>query len=163
MLPCVQAQQGLEIDTTGGQVTVPLPRALLLVLEVALGRAVLADRVHVRRLRTPVGAGVGGAGEVGGQDAVVAGAGLDEPEEARAEHGGGGDDELAAEGFDGGEGGLEFAAEDVGHGGAGGGDALEEEVVVVSHGGVVEDGGLAGLAGGHEGDGLGVLVLELGS
>ena len=107
--------------------------------------------------------GVGRTGEVGRQDSVVARAGLDKPEEAGAEHGGGGDDELAAEGFDGGEGGLEFFAEDVGHGGAFGGDALEEEVVVVGHGGVVEDGGFAGLAGGHESDSLGVLVLEFGS
>lgn len=110
-----------------------------------------------------MGARVGRAGEIGGQQAVVAGAGLDEPQEARAEHGGGGGDELAAQGVDGGEGGLELAAQVLGHGRAGGGDALEEEVVVVGHGGVVEDGGLVGFAGGHEEDGFHVAVFEIGA
>lgn len=103
------------------------------------------------------------SGEVSRQQAVVSRTGLDEPDESGAEHGGGGDDELEAEGLDGGEGGLELAAQLVGHGGALGGDALEEEVVVVGHGGVVEDGGLAGFAGRHEEDGLDVVGFELGA
>lgn len=36
-------------------------------------------------------------------------------------------------------------------------------MVVVRHGGVVEDGGLAGLASGKEADGFGIFVLEFGS
>lgn len=110
-----------------------------------------------------MGARVGRSGEVRGQQAVVAGASLDEPQEARAEHGGSGGDELAAQGVDGGEGGLELAAKVLGHGRAVGGDALEEEVVVVGHGGVVEDGGLVGFAGGHEEDGFHVAVFEVGA
>lgn len=110
-----------------------------------------------------MGAGVGRAGEVGRQQAVVVDAGLDEPDEAGAEHGRGGDDELAAQRLDGGEARLELGADRVGHGRARGRYALEEEVVVVRHGGVVEDGGLAGLAGREEADGLGVLVFEFGA
>lgn len=163
MLPCVQAQEGLQLDTAGGQLGLALLCALGLVAEVGPRGAVPAEGVHVGALGTPVGAGVGRAGEVGGQQAVVAGAGLDQPHEAGAKHGGGGDDELEAEGLDRGEGGLEIAAEGVGHLGSRGGDALEEEVVVVRHGGVVEDGGLVGLAGSHESNGLGIFVLELGA
>ncbi len=110
-----------------------------------------------------MGAWVGRPGQVGRQHLVVAGAGPDEPDEARAEHGRGGHCELAAERLDGGEGGFELGAQGVGHGGAVGGEAVEEEVVVVGHGGVVEDGGLAGLAGCEEGYCFCVLFFELGA
>lgn len=163
MLPRVQTQQRLEVDAAGRELAGPVAGAEDLVAEGLVGGAVLPDGVHVGALETPVGAGVRAAGEVGGQDAVVAGTRADEPDEARAEHGGGGDDELAAEGLDGGEAGLELLAQDVGHGRARGRDAVEEEVGVVCHGGPVEDGGLAGFSSGHEGDCLGVLVLELGA
>lgn len=148
VLPGVQAQQRLQLDTARGQVPCALAVSVDLVLEVGLGGAIATDGVHVCRLRAPVGSGVRRASEVGREDAEVTGAGFDEPDEAGAEHGGGGDDEFAAEGLDGGEGGLELVAEGVGHGCAGGRYALEEEVVVVCHGGVVEGGCLAGLAGG---------------
>lgn len=68
----------------------------------------MANSIHVDGLRSPVRSGVGGAGHVGGQKAVVAWTALDEPDEAGTEHGGGGDDKLAAEGLDGGEAGFEF-------------------------------------------------------
>lgn len=125
--------------------------------------AILAQGVHVSALGTPVSAGVGRTGEVGGQKTVVARPGLDKPEETRTKHGGGCDDEFSAEGLDGGKRSLEFATESIGHGGAGGGDTLEEEVVVVRHGGIVEDGGLVGLSGCHESNGLCVFILELGA
>ncbi len=63
---------------------------------------------HVDGLFAVVGAGEGGAGEVGVEDAEAAVAALvvafDEPGEAGAEEGGGGCDEGFAEGGDGGEG-----------------------------------------------------------
>lgn len=40
---------------------------------------------------------------------------------------------------------------------------VEEEVVVVRHGGVVEDVGELGVAGGGEDDGLCVFLLEVGA
>lgn len=44
-----------------------------------------------------------------------------------------------------------------------GGDAGEEELVVVGHGGVVEDVSLGGLTGGLDGDLLGCLAVMVGS
>lgn len=165
VLPGVEAQQRLKVDTAGGQVTGsrPVPRAKDAVTEVVAGSAALAGRVHVSLLGAPVGTWVGRAGEVGGQEAVVAGAGADEPDEARAEHGGGGEDELTAQGLDGGERKLKLGLEGVGHGGPRGCDAVEEEVGVVRHRGPIEDWGLVGLTGRHEGDGLCILVLKFGA
>lgn len=110
-----------------------------------------------------MGTGIRRAGEVGRQDAVLAGARLDEPDEAGAEHGGRGEDEFALQRLDGGEGRLELLLEDLGHGRAGRRDAIEEEVGVVGHGGVVEDGCLVGLAGRHQRNRLGVFIFELGA
>lgn len=163
MLPSIKTQQRLQLNTARGQIANPPPGTQRLVAVVLPRGPFVANGVHVRGLHPPVGARVRRASEIGGQQAVVAGAGLDEPQEARAEHGRGGGDELAAQGVDGGEGGLELAAQVLGHGRAGGGDALEEEVVVVGHGGVVEDGGLVGFAGGHEEDGFHVAVFEIGA
>lgn len=103
--------------------------------------------VHVLGLEAPVRAGIGRAGDVGGEQRKLALLGLDEPDEARPEHGVRGGDELAAQRLDGGEGGLHPLLEGRGHGGRGGGEGREEEVVVVRHGGVVEEGGHGGLAG----------------
>ena len=88
-----------------------------------------------------MGARVGGAGDVGREKRVLAVFGLDEPDETGAEHGVGGCDEFAAQGVDRGEGGFETALEGRGHGGGVGREGGEEEVVVVCHGGVVEEGG----------------------
>ena len=133
VLPGVEAQQGLELDAAGGQLTGALLVGEDLVAEVRAGGTAVAERVHVDRLGAPVGARVRRAGEVGGQQAVVAGPGADEPDEAGAEHGGRSKDELAAEGLHGREGGLELLAQDVGDRGRLRGDAVEEEVVVVGH------------------------------
>jgi len=124
---------------------------------------VLTRGVHIGVLTTPVSRGIGGTGEVGGEDGELGRGGLDEPDEAGAEHCRGGGDEFAAEGLDAAEGALEIAAEVGGHGVRVGGKVLEEEVVVVGHGGVVEDGGLGGLAGRGDEGRVGVLLLEFGA
>lgn len=87
-----------------------------------------------------MGAWVRGAGDVGGEERELAVLGLDEPDEAGAEHGVGGGDEFGAEGVDRGEGGFESALKGGGHGGRVGREGGEKEVVVVRHGGVVEEG-----------------------
>ncbi len=88
-------------------------------------------RGQISSLLSVVGAGVRRAGEVGGEDAEVQVSGgvveggehgaeglvgggvvhLDEPDEAGAEHGGGGGEEGGFEGGDGGEGGGEGCGE----------------------------------------------------
>lgn len=163
MLPGVETQQWLQLDATRRKLGGPPFIARNLVAHVALGRALIADGVHVSGLGAPMGARVGGAGEVSGQKTIVTGAGTDKPNEAGAEHGGGSDDEFTFEGLDGGEGGLELLTQDIGHFGARRGDALEEEVIVMSHGRPVEDGRLIGFPGSEKGDGFGVFVLKLGS
>lgn len=160
MLPSVEAQQRLKVDTTWRQLAAPLLAAKGLVLEVRLGRPRLTDVVHVDGLGAPVGARVRRAGEVGAEDAVLRGPRADKPDEARAEHGAGGEDHFALEGLNRGEGRLELLLQDLGHGRAAGADAVKEEVVVVGHGRVVEDGRLVGLASRHQRNRLGVLVLE---
>ena len=162
VLPCVQAQDRLNVDTARGKLSRGLPPLGLHLVPVIVARtAILAYGVHVATLPPPVGTGVGASSEIGGEDLVLVGARLDQPDEAGAEHGRGGDNELAAEGLDGGKVELEVVTEGGGHGFAAGADALEEEVVVVGHGGVVEDGSLRRLTSGHDGDRLCVLVLEL--
>lgn len=71
----------------------------------------------------------------------------DQPDEARPEHALGGGEELRAEGLDGGEGAGETGNEVVGHGGWRGGQGGEEVVVVPGHAGMIEEGGLIGIAG----------------
>ena len=82
----------------------------------------------------------------------------DQPDEARAEHALGGGEELRAEGLDGGEGAGETGDEVAGHGGWGGGKGGEEVVVVPGHAGMVEEGGLVGVAGVGEEDVFGLFV-----
>lgn len=119
-----------------------------------------------------MGVRVGGAGDVGVEDGevVAGGAGLvqaDEPDEARAEHGVCGGEEGGAEGVEGGEGGGDLGEEggrDVrGRGGGGRGQGAEEDVVVVGGGSVVEEGGMGGLTGVFEEEGLGVDILVGGA
>ncbi|CEI39148.1 unnamed protein product [Fusarium venenatum] len=157
------AQKGLKLNTSWGEIARSLISAVGLVVDEVASGTILAQGVHVGTLGTPVSAGVGRTGEVGGQKTVVARASLDKPEETGTKHGGGCDDKFSTEGLDGRERSLEFVAESIGHGGAGRGDTLEEEVVVVRHGGIVEDGGLVGLSSCHESNGLCVLILELGA
>lgn len=143
VLPHVDAQHGREVDAAGGDVL--LAEGAMGADLVAMGAAdLLADGgadggvgivlgVHVDGLAAVVGAGVGRAGQEGGQQRELAVLGLDEPDEARAEHGACGDDELAAQGFNGREGRLELFLQRDGDGGWVGGEAVEEEVVVVGH------------------------------
>ena len=179
VLPGVQAQNGQQVGSAGRKV-VSAPRgvrcvagAVGRVLEEssargeALGRAGADVGVGVNLLAAPVGAGVRRAGEVGGEHLVrVWSAGevrLDEPDEARTEHGRGGLDHLGFEGLDRAERSDQVALEVFGHGDlARWGDAVEEEVVVVGHAGVVEDGGILGFAGGGENNVLEVLGLKVG-
>lgn len=145
VLPCVEAQERYGVQCARRLRSRSLGRGAA--LEVLVGGAAQADGVHVGALEAPVGARVRGSREVSREDAVVLVACLDEPDEARAEHGGGGEDHFAAEGVDGGEGVGELGGEGFGHGFRVRGDVLEEEVGVVRHGGVVEDGGLGGVLG----------------
>lgn len=79
-------------------------------------------RRQVAALLPEMGAGVGGAGEVGGEEgevadaAAVGGGGVDQPDEAGAEHGVGGGEEGGAEAGDGGEGLGDFGEEGGGEG-----------------------------------------------
>lgn len=124
VLPGVDAQDGNQIRAAG--VLLALLVAELgagavqrgAVVVVVLGVKVAADRVarlvgqaantvHVHVLAAPVGARVGASREVGRQEAVLARVALqervgllDEPDEARAEHGVGGQDHLALQGID---------------------------------------------------------------
>lgn len=70
-----------------------------------------------------------------------------EPDETGPEHGVCGGEELGAEGVGGGEIDVYSVERGLWDGYGGGGDAAEEEVVVVCHRGVVEEGGLVGVAG----------------
>lgn len=106
MLPGVDAQNGLDVDGTGGQV--------LLVLGVGshgTGELVAERRVggvggHVDGLPPGVSGWVGRAGVVGAEDLhqTLALEILGEPDEARAEHGVGSGQEVELEGFNGGAG-----------------------------------------------------------
>ena len=136
-------------------------------------------------LAAEVGARVGRAGEVGVEHAEFDGAAgapravavplRHEPREARPEHGGGRGQHLRAQRRERAEGLVDLGRELGGHVGAlgrlrggardqregrgtGAGEGyqgFEEEVVVVGHGGVVEKGGIAGIAGVFDGEGLG--------
>ena len=145
-------------------------------------------RVHVAALRPPVRLRVRRPGEIRRDDAKVqlalpvcaaaefaaesACAGdagmvrrrvvrLHEPDEGGAESGGGVREEGFAESGERAEGGGEVALQVFGDVGFVGREAGEEEVVVVCHGGVVEDVCFGGLAGGQDGEGFWVVVFEL--
>jgi len=91
---------------------------------------------------------------------------LHEPDEARAEHGVGGEEEGLAEGVERGEV-LVYERGELGGGGGGergvGLDAAEEEVVVEGHGGEVEEVGAGGVAGDLDEEGFGVDVVVFGA
>lgn len=82
-----------------------------------VGRDARGGGVHVNGLLAEVGARVGGAGVVGGEDGkfhafVEGGLGaFDEPDVAGAEHAVGRGEEVGAEGFEGGEGGVDVGEE----------------------------------------------------
>lgn len=156
VLPCVDAQNRSNIDSTwsdllvGAELTVHaysvgnwhVGNGLL--TEVVGGVVCVWDgglSVQVLRLAAPVRAWVWGAGDVCGEDGEFALLSLYEPDVAWTEHGVGGGDELAAEGLNGGEGLLKAALEGCWDCGGVGGECREEEVVVVCHGSVVEEGG----------------------
>lgn len=122
--------------------------------------------VGVDVLAAPVGARVGRTREVGRQDLErrlhVGVVDLDEPYESGAEHGVCGVDHLAPQGLDGAEGLLEVVLEVLGDLDNIARQAVEEEVIVVRHAGIVEYGGVLGLARRFENDRLEVLVVEIG-
>lgn len=91
--------------------------------------------------------GIGRASQEGCKQRVLPILCLHKPDEARAEHRRRCDDELAFEILDGGEGWFEGFFDFDGHGRRVGSESFEEEVVVVRHGGVVEYGCGAGIAG----------------
>lgn len=104
------------------------------------------------RIRASGEVGVEQPEAVGGGVADGGAADLDEPDEARSEHGLGLDDELLAQGLDGGEGLGEGVAEGLGHGLRVGRQVLEEEVVVVGGRGVVEGQGVVGVGAARRGE-----------
>ena len=106
-------------------------------------------RIHIHRLQPGVRLRIGAPRDVGAEQPELARARprLDEPDEARAEHGLGRREHLVAQRGERAEGGDQRLGE-VGRdavaaaGGAAGDEGVEEEVVVVRHAGVVEEGGL---------------------
>ena len=107
-----------------------------------------ADGGHVDGLLAEVGARVGGAGYVGCKDCeIVCGIFFHEPDMAGAEHGVCCCEEGEAEGGEGGERGVYCSEKGFGWrcGSGGCGEGAEEEVVVVGHGGVVEERGFRGI------------------
>lgn len=108
-----------------------------------------------------MGKGVRGTREIGRDDPVLLELGLNEPDKARAKHSASSMDKFLLKTLDGGEGSFEGHSKVVGHGGGFGGNATEEEMMIVRHRCPVEYGGLAGFAGGCEGYRLGILVLEV--
>lgn len=177
MLPCIKAQDRVDVDASRRDAALahlgvfPLlsqsEAAHIVTSRLETLLAGLADiRVDVNALTAPVRARVRGSGEVSGQDlerGVHAGVGnLDEPDESGAEHGVGRVDHLAPQGLDGAEGLLEVALEVIGHGDCLLGQAVEEEVVVVRHTGIVEDGGVMRFPRRLEDDVLDFLVVEVG-
>lgn len=88
---------------------------------------------------------------------------LDKPDEARAEHGGRGGEESLPERVRGGERRGDLCNHVGRHGGWVGRYGAEEEVVVVGHGSVVEEGGVIGRAGVFEEDVLGYAILIRGT
>lgn len=186
MLPRIDAQHGNHIRPTGAPRRTPLKptitmqlRAIVmfvhhivvvpnhtaaLIVKPALG-------IKIRALPAPMRLRVRATGEVGRQDPKRVGARAvgvavaDQPDKPGAEHGVGGVEHVALEGFDAAKGGNELLVEVFGHVlirvlAAVGGDAFKVEVVVVGHGGVVEDGGVFCFAGGDEGDFFDGFVFE---
>lgn len=180
VLPRVEAQHGLQVDAAGGEVDllgglgVLLAGAVGCLVHVGLagGEAVLVEgadgRIHVDVLAAPVGARVGGVARVGGEHLEGGGhagdGGLDEPDEARAEHAGGGEDHLVAQCLDGAKRLLQETLEWLGYRDLLEGEVLEEELIVVDHAGMVEDdrGFAAGVSGSKEQGIFDVFVFIIG-
>lgn len=167
VFPRVYAEQGRDVDTAQGLLGLlgfdVLPRRIA---ESAGLHGVYVLGVQVDGLAAVVGATQRAAGEVGGHNLqrVVRGdaVGLDEPDEARAEHCLCCEDHGIAERVERGEVSV-YERLDVFRGRRPdvwvGVDAAEEEVVVVGHRGEVEHVGLVGIAGKLDDEGLGVHVL----
>lgn len=173
VLPCVEAQDRDQISAAGSRrlkLGALVARRAARKEALAVGQTLLgaADGgLGVNLLTTPVGARVRGSGEVGGHDAEGDGGtgklGAHEPDESRAEHGHGGPDHLVAQGLDGAEVLVDVKEQLLAHLDGDRGKVVEEEVVVVRHGGVVEHVCELGVAGGGEDDGLDVFLLEFGA
>lgn len=146
VFPGIDAQDGSQINAAG--------REVLRSASIGAQPSMCTNRVHRRRahqspnmlryrpvvlgvhidvLAAVMCAGIRAAGEVGGEEGVLLVAGLDQPDESRAKHGCGGDDELLLEGGDGGEGCFKIFLERGGHRCWVWGEAGEEEGVVVRH------------------------------
>ena len=65
-----------------------------------------------------------------------------------------------SESLEGGKGSDEFLGEGIGNGGCGWGEALEEEMIVMCHAGIVESGRVIGISCEFEEDIFGVSVFE---
>jgi len=104
VLPGVNTQNGLNVDGTGGQVLLILGMGTHRSGELVAERCVGRVGGHVNGLPPRVGSRVGRAGVVGAEDLhqTLALEVLGEPDEAGAEHGAGGGQEVELEGFDGG-------------------------------------------------------------
>lgn len=106
---------------------------------------------------------IGRSSYVCGKDAEVPHSVSNQPDEAGSEHGAGCEDEFLAEGFNGGEASFELLLQIFGHFDGCGRQTFEEEVVVVCHGGVVEVGGVVGVAGVFQEDIFGCFVCVVGA
>lgn len=186
MLPRIDAQHGNHFRPTGAPRRSPLKPAVTMQLRaviVLVHHIVVVPNhiaalivkpplgIEIRALPAPVRLRVRATGEVGRQNPKRVGARAvgvalaDQPDEPGAEHGVGGVEHVALEGLDAAKGGDELLVEVFGHVLVGvfaavGGDTLKVEVVVVGHGGVVEDGGVFCFAGGDEGDFFDGFVFE---
>lgn len=124
VFPGIDAEDGDEVDAAGGQLLLGVGAVRTDGVDgvAAQGAAQgVADAlvvlgVHVDGLAAVVGSRVRRAREVRRQDRILAAERvLDEPDEARAEHRAGRDDELLAERGDGGEGRLELLLQGLRH------------------------------------------------
>lgn len=153
MLPRVDTQHRRQIDASWRKWLLRVTEASMCTDRIRNlhGRepAVLAQRAEGRDgLLAPVmRTGVWRASQVCRQEAELLVIGLDKPDEARSEHGRGSGDHFAAKRLNGGEVLLEHLRERCRHGLWVRRKGLEEEVVVVRHRGVVEQGCFVALAG----------------
>lgn len=167
MLPRIHAKQWRNIHTPQRLLRTRLPRPRTVPKRPRIRLRI--QRVSIHTLLAVVRPADGRTSKVRRQDAEGArGAlvGLHEPDEARAEHGVGGEEEGLAEGVEGGEVLVDEGREVVGGGGGERGvglDAAEEEVVVEGHGGEVEEVGAGGVAGDVHEEGFGVDVVVFGA
>jgi len=175
MLPRVDAQQRGQFDSSRGKLValvgrVPAGSSVCCVLEVfarrlhtLLGRADSGVQVDV--LAAPVRTGVGRPSQVSGENLVGRETALllvlHEPDKAGAKHGCGRVDHLLAQRLDRTERSFEVVLQRTGDLDGTLRQVLEEEMVVVRHAGVVEDGCRLGIASCSEESGLEVLAFPL--